>query len=73
MIDYFLEKVSLLVKYKTDVCNKAKKWGTNCQANECELPDSCGECGFVVLRLSKGLKPEKYQLFFDKFSCQHKT
>ena len=30
-------------------------------------PDSCGESGFIVLRLSKDLRPRKHQLFFDNY------
>ena len=29
--------------------------------------DSCGESGFVVLGLSKDLRPGKHQLFFDNY------
>ena len=31
--------------------------GTKDPQNVCELPDSCGESGFAVLRLSKDLRP----------------
>ena len=30
-------------------------------------PDSCGESGFIVLRLSKDLRPRKHQLFFENY------
>ena len=38
--------------------------GTKGPPNGCDPPDSCGESEFVVLRLSKDVKPEKHQLFF---------
>ena len=41
--------------------------GTKDPQNVCELPDSCGESGFVVLRLSKDLRPWKHQLFLDNY------
>ena len=41
--------------------------GTRGPPNGCDPPDSCGESGFVVLRLSKDLRPGKHLLFFDNY------
>ena len=39
--------------------------GTKGPPNGCDPPDSCGESGFVVLRLSTDLWPGKHQLLFN--------
>ena len=41
--------------------------GTKGPPNGCDPPNSCGESGFVVLRLEKDLEPGKHQLFFDNY------
>ena len=41
--------------------------GTKGPPNGCYPPNSCGESGFVVLRLAKDLEPGKHQLFFGNY------
>ena len=41
--------------------------GTKGPPNGCDPPNSCGESGFVVLRLAKDLESGKHQLFFDNY------
>ena len=40
---------------------------TNGPPKGSDPPESCGESGYVVLRLSENLEPRKHQLFFDNY------